>query len=603
MHYASHHHVLEKLMMFESEQQCVKYRNMITELEYEMKRIKEKMENLKEKMEDQKEKIEDQQDQMEEQKENEMRREEEMKREEDLRREKEKSIRLIEKMETDPNPVLIIVKEDEEEEEEEEKEQTTAQDARTIIKMETAAVTNIENQTLKMEFLQLKMEKEKLEQMLETRTLELEQLRADSKENNKEMAKDQKKTVDMCKEWKEVCLAEEEKHKNEIKELKERISGQGKEIQNLKNIIEIGKSTVEHAKQLSTDLAKDNKKRQLKAAEYEMHCKKYQDHIQKLEQEKDANLKEIENLSEIVRFQHDSIETRTNENIQLYEDYKEMTNKYESLLEGIKGKDAEISTLRTEVEIGKSLSKENTDQLEESLKKALADKQVAEMKSRNEAENLCRNIREKGDQLKQVQDGLNKVTKELEEKKRELRSLTTELKDSKEKKEFYLAQCSELERSEKAIKQELEKLRKVVDGQKITKNQMENIQRKYDQDRDTMIADIQKYKDSRDHFEAQTTILLTDMDHLKSKLQKVEKMEEEKKEIIKELELANRSKNNLINQLQEESRQNKMKLDKFEDISNMFNSKSRNEEELRRKCEKMSAELKVQGWEIEIDQL
>ena len=31
---------------------------------------------------------------------------------------------------------------------------------------------------------------------------------------------------------------------------------------------------------------------------------------------------------------------------------------------------------RTEVEIGKSLSKENTDQLEESLKKALADKQV-----------------------------------------------------------------------------------------------------------------------------------------------------------------------------------------------------------------------------------
>ena len=31
---------------------------------------------------------------------------------------------------------------------------------------------------------------------------------------------------------------------------------------------------------------------------------------------------------------------------------------------------------RTEVEIGKSLSKENTDQLEESLKKALSDKQV-----------------------------------------------------------------------------------------------------------------------------------------------------------------------------------------------------------------------------------
>jgi len=31
---------------------------------------------------------------------------------------------------------------------------------------------------------------------------------------------------------------------------------------------------------------------------------------------------------------------------------------------------------RTEVEIGKSLSKENADQLEESLKKALSDKQV-----------------------------------------------------------------------------------------------------------------------------------------------------------------------------------------------------------------------------------
>ena len=40
---------------------------------------------------------------------------------------------------------------------------------------------------------------------------------------------------------------------------------------------------------------------------------------------------------------------------------------------------------RTEVEIGKSLSKENTDQLEESLKKALADKQVDGFRKGGEA--------------------------------------------------------------------------------------------------------------------------------------------------------------------------------------------------------------------------
>merc|ERR1711872_185488 len=69
-----------------------------------------------------------------------------------------------------------------------------------------------------------------------------------------------------------------------------------KEIQNLKNIIEIGKVTVEQSKQLSIDLAKDNKKKQMKEAEYESHLKALHNRIKKLEDEiskKDADISKL----------------------------------------------------------------------------------------------------------------------------------------------------------------------------------------------------------------------------------------------------------------------------------------------------------------------
>lgn len=531
MHYASHHHVLEKLMMFECEQKSLQYRSNIQSCEERILEMKVLNSDLQKQLE-------------------------------------QVHQRLREKAEAE----LLA----------------TTPDLKTMIKQENAALTSIENQTLKVEFLQLKLDKEKLEKLSEIRGKELEDCQSEMKNTTEE----QKKTVDMCKQWKEVCLEEAAKHEKEVESIKSELSAYKKETLNLKNIIEIGKATVEHAKQLSIDLAKDNKKRQLKEEEYELHSASHKDKIKALEAETLKYKHEVDNLSSIVRFQHGEMDTKAKDDHQLYEDYKDMSSKYQSLIEVVKQKDVEIEKFKasllaeTECKVG----------MENSLKKALYEKQVVEDKGRREADKVNAKLESAN---KVQQENLFRTTKDLEEKKRELRSVFSDLEKTREKNEKMESELEGLQESEQMIKQELERVGKQLDGHKNLKTLYDNLQKKLQEERDSRETEVEEFKASREHFEEQTTMLLGDMDNIKAELQQARLDQEETKERMKDRDVDLRLKSNYISQLLEDSKANKSRLERFDEISARLNAKARQEEDLKKKCEKMTAELKVQGWEID----
>jgi len=474
MHYASHHHVLEKLMMYESEKQCVIYRSSIKDYDNLIMELKEKIMRLEES-------------------------------------ELQKPVRM-ETVEKDTNTMPEVkgffIKEEKED------------DVKTLIKNETAAATSIENQTLKMEFLQLKLEKERIEKALESKSTELQTLKAEIKA----MSKDQQNTVDMCKQWKEVCLAEETKHSKDFQTMKDELANHKREIENLKNIIEIGKSTVEHAKQLSTELAKDNKKRQLKELELEGQLLNHQQTIKCMELEIEKGVQEKDKISVQVEVQQRELSVKMGENSQLLRELKEMSSKYEASVELIKQKEQEIQIIKC--------CKVN----EVNVERIQAEKLVVEVKYKKE-------IEKKNNQLKKAEESQVETSRELE------------------LKEIQLQRALEDFETEKAARQ----------------------------------LDSDDYKASREHYEEQTNLLLTDLDTLKLELKQMKDAQVQEmgqRPTITELELDVRTKNNYINQLLSEVTAAKGQLERSDDLSDKLNNKIR-------QCEKMSAELKVQGWEIE----
>eukprot|EP00088_Acartia_fossae_P020582 TRINITY_DN2212_c0_g1_i4.p1 TRINITY_DN2212_c0_g1~~TRINITY_DN2212_c0_g1_i4.p1 ORF type:complete len:709 (-),score=264.57 TRINITY_DN2212_c0_g1_i4:539-2665(-) len=510
MHYASHHHVLEKLMMYESELQCIKYRSIIDDNEDEINHLKKKVSKL----------------------------------EGQLQEEKDTNSKLAaaasavsqaatttaavkgEKescdAETNTGPGVVIKDE-------------SKQEMKKMMK--SVKLTDIENQTLKKEYLQIKKEKEKTEKLLEQKIDDFDQLTKAIKIKQQEHESDLKSAVENAKKWKETCLGEEEHHGKELATLKSQMASDKKEIENLKNIIEIGKSTVENAKQVSSDLMKEKQATEDTLEAQSKQLKKCEDNLKVVQTRYEEGLQEMTTLRDLVQHYSDKLEDSAKDH------HKDM-EKYKNLLEVMKRKDVDIQTLRATVDTCNAESTAMSTALAENMRSWQAEKLAMQQGFRKEVERNSQMLREQQEIIKQKQEEINGIKVKLEDAKKEAAHLSRQITQLKEKIQDLEDAAKETETTHNQIQSDLE-------------------------------AELKEKEEV--------------VENLKGKSEDVKKENEELKEtesrLKVELEIGKVARNDLEGRIL--------------DLTNRFNTKARGEEELRKKLGQMSAELKVQGWEID----
>jgi len=502
MHYASHHHVLEKLMMYESEMQCVKLRSTVKSKEEQISHLKKKVSKM------------------------EMLLEEQEVNGKPVKGEKE--VRDIEVITGTHLPMKEDVK----------------PDIKKLIKFEVGTVTSIENQTLKKEYLQIKKEKEKIEKALESNMEELDKIIKATKSSQQEYENDLKSATESAKNWKETCLEEQEKFNAEIENLKAQITEEKKEIENLKNIIEIGKSTVENAKQLSTELAKDNQIQKNNSENFRNEIIINQQTIKSLETKCGEANQEIKHLRDLVQYLSDKLETTSKENNDIDKKMEDLNEKYKNLLEVLKRKDGDIESLRSSLENFDTEKESMNTTLEEHMRSWQAEKKAMQTEFRKELEKNSSRLIEQADIIKQKQEEVSVIRLKMEDAKKEARKLSVQVMELKERtaelESYIKTEETAHEKVQTKLQTELQEKEDILKGHKNEKNTMKEENEMLKQNEERLKFEIEVGKAERGDLES-----------------------------------------------------------RMSELKNGLTAKSRSEDEMKRKVDKLGAQLRVQGWEID----
>jgi len=532
MHYASHHHVLEKLMMYESELQCMKYRSMIEEREDEICAQKKKLIKLEQLLEQEKSQAAEDRAQA---------AQDRNQAAQALKTAKEKSKEGMDIQVITGVGSHIQIKEE------------PKSDIKKLFKTET--VTNIENQTLKKEYVQIKREKEKMEKACELKLEEITKVNQSLNLKIQEYEGDIKSAVENGKKWKETCFSEEEKYHKELKKIQDQQLEDQREIENLKNIIEIGKSTVENAKQIANELDKENKKRQANEESYMIEIKNYEESLKNLETKSQQSQQEMLSLRDLVRYLSEKLEDKDKQNTEAQNNAQDLSEKYKNLLEVLKRKDNDLECLRSNMENCEVENKAMNSSLEQNIKSWHQEKQAMQHEFRKELEGVGTMLKDKSDNIKQLQDEVSVIRLKMEEAKKEARKLSVQVMQWKEK-------CQEIETEMKG-RQEKHQIEMTEKESVLTETKLS----------------MEKKQKELDAIKS---------DHEKS----VSKLHESQTCLSIQLEMTKHAKAELEMKLTEANKN-------LDQSKSKINSFSRSEEEIRKKCENMSAELKVQGWEID----